>query len=125
MKISKLNAVALVLVSFLALLANSAIAADYDNMDSKGASIKILSPSNKAQIDAGEEYALKYEVTPGAGGDHFHVWVDDTRGPGIHDTKGTYMLPKMAPGNHTITIKVVDKGHIPTGPQQSITVTAK
>jgi hypothetical protein len=89
------------------------------------ASIKILSPASNSQLDAGEEYPLNYEVTPGPGGDHFHVWVDNDRGPGVHDSKGTYTLPKLSPGRHVITIKVVDKGHVPTGPQQSINVTAK
>ncbi len=129
MKISKLM-FAVMLLSLATLLTVNVSAADYGMKDSgsmndSGASIKIIAPGDKAQIDANEEYALKYEVTPGTGGDHFHVWVDDSRGPGIHDTKGTYMLPKMAPGTHTITIKVVDKGHVPTGPEKSITVTAK
>jgi len=123
MRISRLTS--FLLVALLFLVSITAIAADSMKMDSQNASIKILSPANKAQIDAGEEYPLKYEVVPGPGGDHFHVWVDDDRGPGVHDAKGTYMLPKLSPGTHTITIKVVDKGHVPTGPQQSITVIAK
>ncbi len=89
------------------------------------ASIKILSPKDHAQLDAGEAYPLEYEVVPGPGGDHFHVWVDGERGPGVHTLKGTYTLPKLSPGEHVITIKVVDKGHVPTGPEQSIHVTAK
>jgi hypothetical protein len=89
------------------------------------ASIKILSPGDGAQLDAGEEYPLQYEVVPGPGGDHFHVWVDSERGPGIHTAKGTYTLPKMTAGEHVITIKVVDKGHVPTGPQKSIKVRVK
>ena len=36
-------------------------------------------------------------------------------------TKGTCARP----GEHVITIKVVDKGRVPTGPQQSIKVTTK
>jgi hypothetical protein len=87
--------------------------------------VKILSPANNAQVDAGETYPLSYEVTPGPGGNHFHVWVDNERGPGVHDSKGTYTLPKLSPGAHVITIKVVDKGHVPTGPAKSINVTAK
>ena len=88
------------------------------------ASIKILSPADGSQLDAGETYPLSYEVTIGTGSDHFHVWVDDKRGPGIHDTKGTYKLPKMTPGEHTIAIKLVDKDHTPTGPEKSIKVMA-
>jgi len=89
------------------------------------ASIKILSPAEQSELDAGESYPLSYEVTPGTGGDHFHVWVDEKRGPGIHDIKGTYSLPKMKPGEHVITIKIVDKDHVPTGPEMSINVKAK
>lgn len=89
------------------------------------ASVQILSPLNGAQLDAGEAYALQYAVVPGPGGDHFHVWVDAERGPGVHDRQGVYQLPKMTPGEHTITLKVVDKGHVPTGPQTSIKVRVK
>jgi hypothetical protein len=90
-----------------------------------GASIQILKPADQAQLDAGESYPLDYQVTLGPGDDHFHVWVDAERSPGIHDLKGTYMLPKMTPGVHTITLKLVDKGHVPTGPQTSIQVKVK
>jgi len=90
----------------------------------EGASITILSPTDGAHLDAGEEYPLTYEVKPGKGGDHFHVWVDDKRGPGIHDNKGTYTLPKLTPGEHVIYIGVVDKSHVPTGPKKSIIVVA-
>jgi len=89
------------------------------------ASIKILSPADHSELDADESYPLAYEVIPGTGSDHFHVWVDDKRSKGIHDTKGTYSLPKLRPGEHTITIKLVDKDHVPTGPEKSIQVTAK
>jgi hypothetical protein len=89
------------------------------------ASIKILTPADGAQVDAGESYSLQYEVALGPGDDHFHVWVDGDRSPGIHDLKGTYALPKLSPGEHVITIKLVDKGHVPTGPEKSIKVHAK
>ena len=111
------------LIFALLLIGTALGAGDYNNNNTK-ASIKILSPKDKGRIDAGEEYGLQYEVTPGPGGDHFHVWVDGDRGPGVHDTKGTYKLPKLAAGKHTITIKVVDKDHVPTGPQKTITVIA-
>lgn len=89
------------------------------------ASIKILSPKDHEQLEADETYQLEYEVDPGPGGDHFHVWVDKDRGPGVHDQKGKYTLPKMTPGEHVLTIKVVDKGHVPTGPELSIHVVVK
>ena len=90
-----------------------------------GASIKILTPADGAQLDPGEPYPLQYEVVLGPGDDHFHVWVDGDRSPGIHDLKGTYALPNLSPGEHVITIKLVDKGHVPTGPEKSIKVHVK
>lgn len=90
----------------------------------EGASINILSPADSTRLDADEGYPLAYEVTVGKGGDHFHVWVDDKRGPGIHDKAGTYTLPKLTPGGHVVSIQVVDKGHVGTGPKKSILVIA-
>ncbi|HZF10639.1 MAG TPA: hypothetical protein VFE33_17775 [Thermoanaerobaculia bacterium] len=87
--------------------------------------LKILTPADHAQLDAGESYPLEYAVVLGPGDDHFHVWVDGERSPGIHDLKGTYRLPKLTPGEHVITLKLVDKGHVPTGPQTSIQVHVK
>ena len=109
------------LATFLLLaLAASAFAAAPSA--AKGASIQILKPADHADLDSDEAYPLDYQVALGPGDDHFHVWVDADRSPGIHDLKGTYMLPKMTPGQHVITLKLVDKGHNPTGPQKSITV---
>ena len=102
-------------------LALSALAADSPGK----ASIQILKPADQAQLDAGEAYPLEYQITLGPGDDHFHVWVDGDRSPGIHDLKGTYTLPKMTPGVHVITLKLVDKDHVPTGPQKSIQVDIK
>jgi len=89
------------------------------------ASIKIVSPAENQRIEAGEEYQLVYEVTPGPGGDHFHVWVDGQRGPGVHDSKGVYTLPRLIFGVHDVTLMVVDKAHIPTGSQKSIKLNAQ
>lgn len=89
------------LVLLLAILALNAHGA---SNDSPAVGIQITSPADKSQIDAGEEYPLKYEVTLGAGDDHFHVWVDDSRGPGIHDAKGIYTLPKMSPGTQAASM---------------------
>jgi hypothetical protein len=109
---------ALVLLVLLGAFAVTAFAADAP----QSASIQILKPADHADLDSDESYPLDYQVALGSGDDHFHVWVDADRSPGIHDLKGTYMLPKMSPGKHVITLKLVDKGHVPTGPQKSITV---
>ena len=49
----------------------------------------IVSPAENALVSADEEYALSYEVNWGAEGNHFHVWVDGQRGPGIYTSKGS------------------------------------
>lgn len=116
MKIRQLTALFLFALSF----GLSAFAAE-----SPKTTLRILAPADQAQLDAGESYPLEYQVTLGPGDDHFHVWVDGDRSPGIHDLKGIYRLPKMTPGVHTITLKAVDKGHVPTGPQTSIQVKVK
>ncbi|MEA2694655.1 MAG: hypothetical protein QOJ16_4042 [Acidobacteriota bacterium] len=106
-------------LALLLTLAGTALAADGSG------SLQIVTPADHAQLDAGESYPLEYIVTLGPGDDHFHVWVDGERSPGIHDLKGTYRLPKMTAGAHVITLKLVDKGHVPTGPQTSIQVNVK
>ena len=95
------------------------------NVWAESGAVKILSPADHAVLPANQTNTLTYDVTPGTGGDHFHVWVDSDRGPAIHELKGAYDLPPMSPGHHTITLKVVDSGHVPTGPQASVEVTAK
>jgi hypothetical protein len=120
MKTYRLALAMILLAVALAALAPRLVAAGTSTAD-----IQILKPSDQAQLDAGEAYPLDYQVTLGPGDDHFHVWVDADRSPGIHDLKGTYMLPKMTSGVHTITLKLVDKGHVPTGPQKSIQVKVK
>jgi hypothetical protein len=117
----KTHSLALTLSILVIALGASILAAEGPS----GASIQILKPADQAQLDAGESYPLDYQITLGPGDDHFHVWVDAERSPGIHDLKGTYMLPKMTPGMHVITLKLVDKGHVPTGPQKSIQVKVK
>lgn len=88
------------------------------------ASIKIVSPAENALVSADEEYALSYEVTWGAEGNHFHVWVDGQRGPGTYTSKGSYVLPRLNPGAHVISLKLVDTGHRPTGVEKTIKVTS-
>src|SRR3989442_13895481 len=81
----------------------------------ENARINIVSPADNERVERGEEYQLVYEVPPGLGGDHFHVWGDGQRGPGIHDSKGGNTLPKFSPvGEQDVTSTRVDKGHIPT-----------
>ena len=112
----------LALASFLLLVVLAASAFAANTAAAKNASIQILKPADHADLDSDESYPLDYQIVLGPGDDHFHVWVDAERSPGIHDLKGTYRLPKLTPGQHVITLKLVNKEHVPTGPQKSITV---
>lgn len=87
--------------------------------------ISILSPKDGDTLYSGKENVMEYEITLGTGDDHFHVWVDGAKSPPQRNLKGSYTLPKMTQGDHTIEIKIVDKEHVPTGPEQAITVTAE
>lgn len=122
---NRLPLVLALLVLVVLILAGTSLAGEGYPAGEASPKIQILSPADHAELDAGESYALEYSVTLGPRDDHFHVWVDGDRSPGIHDLKGSYRLPKLAPGPHTITLKLVDKGHVPTGPERTIHVTSK
>ncbi len=87
-------------------------------------SITITSPADGATIKAGTKTELVYEINPGPSGDHFHIYVNGKEDV-VRGLKGSYTLPKLAAGKHTITIKVVNKGHTPVGIEKTITVTAE
>jgi hypothetical protein len=87
--------------------------------------IKILSPKDGSDLYIDKANKLDYEVKLGPGDDHFHVWVDGEKGPAQRELKGSYALPKMAPGKHAIIVKIVDKGHVPTGPEKTVFITAE
>jgi hypothetical protein len=97
----------------------SAIAAD---MGMSTGSVMITSPKDGATLSAMGENKMDYEIKLGAGDDHFHVWIDGERGGPVRDLKGTMTLPKMTPGKHAIIVKIVDKAHVPTGPEKSVFV---
>ena len=84
--------------------------------------VTITSPKDGATLSAMGENKMDYEVKLGAGDDHFHVWIDSERGGPVRDLKGTLTLPKMTPGKHNIIVKIVDKAHVPTGVEKSVSV---
>lgn len=87
-----------------------------------GGSVAITSPKDGATLSAMGENKMDYEIKLGSGDDHFHVWIDGERGGPIRDLKGSVTLPKMTPGKHAIIVKIVDKAHVPTGPEKSVFV---
>src|SRR5437899_11185235 len=86
----------------------------------ENARINIVSPADNERVERGEEYQLVYEVTPGTGGVHFHVWVDGQRGPGIHEAKEADKRPMFSTvGEHEVKKKVADEGKMPTVPNNT------
>jgi len=96
-----------------------------DDMGMSMGKVMISSPKDGSSVSASNENKMEYEITLGAGDDHFHVWVDGEKSPPQRSLKGSLVLPKMSPGKHAIIVKVVDKAHVATGPQQSIFVKAE
>ncbi|MDA1106801.1 MAG: hypothetical protein O2845_00145 [Proteobacteria bacterium] len=87
-------------------------------------SVTISSPADGAKLKTDAENKVVYEITPGPTGDHFHIYVDGKEDV-VRALKGSYSLPKLSPGGHTITLKVVTKGHVPTGLEKTIKVVAQ
>ncbi len=87
-------------------------------------SVTISSPADGAKLKADGENKVVYEIVPGQSGDHFHISVDGNDDV-VRTLKGSYVLPKLSPGSHTITLKVVNKGHVPTGLEKTIKVTVQ
>lgn len=84
--------------------------------------IDISSPVEGAKLDAMEQNKLDYNITPGNGGDHIHVYVDDKETALLRQLKGSHTLESLAPGKHEICIKVVNKNHTPIGVERCIKV---
>ena len=88
-------------------------------------SVRIIYPSDDAALSVSGENYVKYEFTKGDEGDHIHIWIDGEKSPAQRATNGSYELPKISSGKHAIIAKLVNKAHIPVGPEKSIFVTVK
>lgn len=86
-------------------------------------SVSIESPADGATVDAMAQTRLVYEVVPGPGGDHVHVYVDGKEVGILRSLKGEYTLETLQPGPREVCIKVVNKAHVPIGLQRCIQVT--
>jgi hypothetical protein len=86
-------------------------------------SVNITSPSDGAKVQPSGTQ-LVYEAAPGPNGDHAVVTVDGTEAAVLSELKGKYTLTKLSLGDHTVCVKVVDKGRTATGAEKCIKVTA-
>jgi hypothetical protein len=87
--------------------------------------IVISSPANGATVQAGKQFKLSYMADPGDEGDHLHLNVDGKRIDVIRQLKGTIEIDGLSPGQHRLCLLVNTKGHVPTGAETCIGITAQ
>lgn len=90
-----------------------------------GPNIDITSPADGSRIDTKSELTLSYELTPGGGSDHAHLYLDGREATLLRQGKGNYTLDPLAKGAHEICAKMVDRNHTPIGVERCIKVTAE
>lgn len=86
---------------------------------------KITYPHDGDKLGATSKKQIDYEVNPGPRGDHVHLYVDNGEASILRKLAGSHPLETMAPGPHTLCIKVVNKAHVPIGVEQCVKVTAE
>jgi hypothetical protein len=87
--------------------------------------VVISSPTHGAMVKAGTMIRLSYEADPGSEGDHLHLNVDGKRMDIIRQLKGTIDIDGRSPGQHRLCLLINTKGHVPTGVESCIDVTAQ
>lgn len=104
-------------------------AADSDNAPERvaqaEASVTIRAPADGAVIKSGAPVELDYAVIPGPRGDHVHVYVDDEEVAILRRLDGQHRLDPLPPGRHEVTIKVVNRAHVPIGVQGAVFIEAR
>ncbi len=84
--------------------------------------VKITEPAPGARLTAAGPSRLVYEVEPGPRGDHVHIYADDKEVGILRQLKGSYTLPPLAAGAHSLCVKVVNRAHVPIGVEQCVDV---
>ena len=85
-------------------------------------SVTISSPQSGAELSRSQPVVLEYEVDPGPRGDHVHVYVNGREVDVVRRLKGRHSVGRLAPGLHELTIKVVNRTHVPVGIEAAIKV---
>ncbi len=118
---------------FSMLFGISALAFAADAPTAKTDPITITGLADDAELKAGVETKFDYVINPGPTGDHSHFYIGDKdgvtkagdRGTIVRSFKGSYTLPKLAAGAHSIVMRVVNSGHTPVGIEKTIKFTVK
>ena len=93
--------------------------------DARSEPVRIHAPAAGAFLDAKTHHRLAYEIKPGTGGHHVHVYVDDIEVAILRQLKGSYLLPRLKPGRREICVKVVNAKHVPTGVESCVHVSVR
>lgn len=88
------------------------------------ANVKITSPADGGKVKTNEPVNVIYDITPGPGGDHAHIYVNDKEAGILRKLKSSFSLDPLPPGTHTVCVKVVNRGHSPIGQESCIKVTS-
>lgn len=88
------------------------------------ANLKIISPTDGSKVKVSEPVNVIYSITPNAGGDHSHIYVNGKEAGILRKLKSSFSLDPLPAGTHTLCIKVVNKGHASIGQESCIKVTA-
>ncbi|MDX1252638.1 MAG: hypothetical protein IDH49_10400 [Gammaproteobacteria bacterium] len=84
--------------------------------------IKITSPADGDKVKASDPVHVIYEISPGPGGDHAHIYINDKEAGILRKLKSSYSLDPLPAGQHTICVKVVNRGHTPIGQESCVKV---
>ncbi|MFZ5594802.1 MAG: Ig-like domain-containing protein [Pseudomonadota bacterium] len=87
--------------------------------------LKIISPADGSTVRVSEPVNVVYDITPNAGGDHSHIYVDGKETGVLRKLKSSFSLDPLPTGTHTLCLKVVNKGHASIGQESCIKVTAQ
>ncbi|MDO8990840.1 MAG: hypothetical protein Q7U91_14540 [Sideroxyarcus sp.] len=87
--------------------------------------VMITSPMEGAMVGTKDKIVLKFEADPGPEGDHLHLNVDGKRVEVIRALKGTTEAGPLSPGKHQLCLAINTKGHVPTGTEGCVSVTAQ
>lgn len=85
--------------------------------------VKITSPADGAKVKVSDPVNVIYEVSPAPGGEHAHIYLNGKEVGILRKLKSSYSLDPLPDGQHTICIKVVNRGHTPIGQEHCVKVT--
>ena len=87
--------------------------------------VKFISPADGDVINAGESVVVRYSIKPNPGGDHSHIYVNNKETGVLRRRKGKTTIDPLPAGQHSLCLKVVNKGHASIGQGTCIKVTWK